>query len=445
LISKSSNRIYYSIFILLLSIFTGALFIIGTGGSDSGDGALTWYLDSDGDGYGDPFEKTTSKTQPTGYMADNTDCYDDDSSIHPGAAETADDGIDQDCDGSDLTIWYLDSDGDGYGDPSGTTTSVTQPTGYVADDTDCDDTDAGINPGATELADNGIDQDCDGTDLPVWYKDEDSDGFGDPSGSTFSATQPTGYVTDNTDCDDTDAGINSGATEIADDGIDQDCTGFDLQTWYLDADGDLYSEGTSQQAETQPTNYYLTSNLTATSGDCDDDDAGINSGATEIPDDGIDQDCTGFDGVTYYEDSDSDGYGNPASTVIAEGGVPTGYVTDNIDCDDTDAGINPGATEDISNGVDDDCDGHIDEVTYKSHIKDILDNFCINCHGSNVSGSARNGAPAGVNFNTYALAKPNANAANTRIQNNTMPKGSPALSSENKDLFQAWIDKGILE
>jgi len=47
MISKSSNRIYYSIFVLLLSIFTGALFIIGTGGSDSGDDALTWYLDSD--------------------------------------------------------------------------------------------------------------------------------------------------------------------------------------------------------------------------------------------------------------------------------------------------------------------------------------------------------------------------------------------------------------
>ena len=123
-------------------------------------------------------------------VADATDCDDAEGSTHPGADETCD-GADDDCDGlidedgTDATTWYADTDGDGYGDASVAVASCGQPTGYVADDTDCDDTDATVNPDAAEVCD-GLDQDCDGsvdegaTGTDTWYADTDGDGFGDP-------------------------------------------------------------------------------------------------------------------------------------------------------------------------------------------------------------------------------------------------------------------------
>ncbi|MFT3794883.1 T9SS type A sorting domain-containing protein [Flavobacterium sp.] len=66
---------------------------------------------------------------------------------------------------------------------------------------------------------------------------------------------------------------------------------------------------------------------------------------------------------TYYEDADHDGYGNPAVTQnICDGSTPTGWVMDNTDCNDSVASIHPNAVEIPYNGVDDDCDGAIDET-----------------------------------------------------------------------------------
>ncbi|HRF77989.1 MAG TPA: MopE-related protein [Chitinophagales bacterium] len=105
------------------------------------------FADADGDGY-----------------ASNVDCNDADAAINPGATEICD-GIDNNCDGNideaGGATWYADADGDTYGDAASTTVSCDVPVGYVADNTDCNDGDAAINPAATEVCD-GVDNNCDG-------------------------------------------------------------------------------------------------------------------------------------------------------------------------------------------------------------------------------------------------------------------------------------------
>ena len=80
--------------------------------------------------------------------------------------------------------------------------------------------------------------------------------------------------------------------------------------WYKDFDGDRYSDGNTEYSTSQPTAYYLASNLTAINGDCDDEDENANPGMNEICDDGIDNDC---DGAINCEDTDC--YANPACTI----------------------------------------------------------------------------------------------------------------------------------
>jgi hypothetical protein len=133
--------------------------------------ATTWYTDGDGDGWGDDDGAVVACAAPEGGLASGGDCDGGDAAVNPDASEACD-AIDNDCDGEvdeagaeDAAAWYADADGDGYGDPLVSEVACEAPEGFTADATDCeDDPDAGgeIHPGAEEVCDDGVDNDCDG-------------------------------------------------------------------------------------------------------------------------------------------------------------------------------------------------------------------------------------------------------------------------------------------
>lgn len=187
------------------------------------------YPDLDGDGYGDtdgaeegcPGPDTTDRAG---------DCDDSNSSIHPAAQEVCDpNDADEDCDGladdldddtdpKTMSVGYLDADGDGFGANGGESRACSLSVDYIDRDGDCDDSDATINPNGTEVCDPDFaDEDCDGfandddpdlVEADRWYPDTDGDGFGDIQGEVESCAQPSDYIADGTDCDDSDPELN---------------------------------------------------------------------------------------------------------------------------------------------------------------------------------------------------------------------------------------------
>ena len=130
----------------------------------------TFYRDADDDGYGNAQVTVQACSAPDGYVSDSADCDDSRSDVYPGATEVCD-GVDNDCD-NDIdegvtTTFYRDADDDGYGNAQVTVQACSAPDGYVSDSADCDDSRSDVYPGAVEIINDNIDQNCDGSDMQL--------------------------------------------------------------------------------------------------------------------------------------------------------------------------------------------------------------------------------------------------------------------------------------
>lgn len=263
-----------------------------------------YFADTDGDGFGNMLIDTLACSAPAGYVADSTDCNDADASQYPSAIDICN-AFDDNCNGlidedATFNVYYLDFDGDNYGDVSIDSTSCITPPGYVNNSLDCNDADLSINPDAPEAC-NGIDDNCnalidDGLIVYTFYIDADGDTFGNPLIVIDTCVDAVpGYVTNDLDCNDLLASIYPGATEVCN-ALDDDCNGI------------------------------IDDNLTFT---------------------------------WLYQDADGDLFGNVNIDTFACMEIP-GYVLDSTDCNDTNPAVFPGALE-LLNGEDDDCDDLTDE------------------------------------------------------------------------------------
>lgn len=287
-----------------------------------------------------------------------SDCDDSDPNRYPGNTEVCDvEGHDEDCDPNTLGD---DGDGDGYASDECCNRQVG---GELRCGLDCDDTRAGVNPGAVDGCGGG-DEDCDGSidDDPdsIYYRDEDNDTYGTDDDTVMACALPPGYSARSGDCVDDPLidranEINPGATEICNE-IDDDCEGG------VD-DGLMCScpvVGTTRACGFDPdldgVGICILGSQT-----CETDGWGPCSGATPPAAEscnGADDDCDGSVDemllVEQYLDADGDDYGAGAAVYACT--LMAGHAFAGGDCADMDPDRNPGVPE-ICNGVDDDCDG----------------------------------------------------------------------------------------
>lgn len=325
--------------------------------------SVTYYQDSDGDGLGNPLVIQTGCAPIAGYVTNNNDC--DDSNNLVGAA----------------TTYYADSDNDGYGDASNPIIACSLGAGMASNNTDCNDNNSSINPGATEIPNNGIDEDCSGSDLvlapsplaiyeftandcsaPVWNV------TAQPANATFSLYNVSGTQT----CANAANALNFSGWNMTGAIVPTEYYGFTItpnSCYALNLSTLKFSHRASSGAPTvtvrssldnfqadlytgTPTStmtpitvalpaafnaiygpvefrFYITTMAT--------------TGATYRHDNvSVEGIITALTTQTYFADADGDSFGDPAVTVT-NCVPPAGYVTNNLDCNDNNAAEFPGA------------------------------------------------------------------------------------------------------
>ncbi|MEQ1501891.1 MAG: MopE-related protein [Myxococcota bacterium] len=285
--------------------------------------------DADGDGFGggDP--------SPVCALADGQvdrglDCDDADAAANPDAAEACD-GRDNDCDGQidddqPVVQWWLDADGDGFGAQFPSQLACAAPgLDWTTVPGDCDDTADARSPDASEVCDGG-DEDCDGLDgdfdpstdpatMSTFFRDADGDNFGDPDHDTRSCTVQRGWSGDATDCNDLDPLVGQRA-------------------FYADADHDGYGDPAVVQHGCATPPEYVANAL-----DCDDAEPALNIA------------------IHWYDDQDGDGFGGLVPIALRCDPPSDVAVTNDLDCDDDDGAVHPGAADRCHDGLDTDCNG----------------------------------------------------------------------------------------
>ncbi|MBN2800299.1 MAG: hypothetical protein JXX28_14255 [Deltaproteobacteria bacterium] len=281
---------------------------------------ITWYQDSDGDGYGNAAVNQAGCGRPAGYTSRALDCDDMDGAVHPEAWDYPVDGVDQDCDGNDSC--FLDADRDGYGDYASVTGAgldCAQPSLGLSDNSDdCDDTEATTHPGAADdECSDGVDNDCDW--MGFAWMDADGDGLSWEQEVAYGATDcmvdsdgdslwdglellrdsDGDGISDAMEIDDDDDGVYTLAeVEFGTDYQRQDTDGdglIDGDDWGEDVNGDGFIDVSEFPFDSDGDQVFNPL-------DSDDDGDGIPTSVERSYDDDPDE-----DGIPNYLDLDSDG------------------------------------------------------------------------------------------------------------------------------------------